>query len=87
MAATQQQFNLVQTGKSSWVAVHVNPPYVATTDSISTAESLFGRAAMTRITFSERFPRLTIAMIALVLFAATVGAEVDVLRGAGFRWQ
>ena len=87
MATTQQYFDLVQTGKSSWVAVHVNPQVVTPTDSSSVPDSLFGNAAATRITFTERFPRLTIAMIAFVLLAATLSTEIDLLRGAGFRWQ
>ncbi len=87
MAMTQQYFNLVQTGKSSWVAVHVNPSTDTTADSVSAPAGLFARATGSRITLAERFPRLTIAMIALVLLAATLTTEVDLLRGAGFRWQ
>jgi hypothetical protein len=87
MATTQQYFNLVQTGKSSWVAVHVTPSVDTTTDGSSAHTGLFERAAEVRITLAERFPRLTIAMIALVLLAATLTTEVELLRGAGFRWQ
>ncbi|MGA8728171.1 MAG: hypothetical protein WB608_05415 [Terracidiphilus sp.] len=87
MATTQQYFNLVQTGKSSWIAVHVKPSVDETTEGASGPTGLFGRAAASRITLAERFPRLTIAFVALVLFAATLTTEVDLLRGAGFRWQ
>jgi hypothetical protein len=38
------------------------------------------------MTFAERFPRLTIAMIGFALVAFTVITEVDFLRGAGYHW-
>lgn len=87
MATPQQYFNLVQTGKSSWIAVHINPPANAANQTVSAPEELFGRAATTRLTLAERFPRVTIAVVALALFTATLTMEVDLLRGAGFRWQ
>jgi hypothetical protein len=87
MATTQQYFNLVQTGKSSWVAVHVEPSIETITASASAPDALFGQVAVARVPLPERFPRLTIAVIALVLLAATLSTEIDLLRGAGFRWQ
>ncbi len=88
MATTQQHyFDLVQTGKSSWKAVHVNPPVEIKTDNSSNPESLFKNTGALRMTLAERFPRLTIALIALVLFGVTLSTEIDLLRVAGFRWQ
>lgn len=96
MATSNQYFNLVQTGKSSWVAVHVDPPAGPKEPTQSCAQpnrnaarrdAIFGDSAVGPATFSERFPRLTIAMIAVVMFAATLTTEIDVLKGAGFFWQ
>ncbi len=87
MATTQQYFNLVQTGKSSWIAVHVDPAVKTADQTICAPKELFGHAATTPMTLAERFPRVTIAVVALALFAATLTMEVDLLRGAGFRWQ
>ena len=87
MATTQQYFNLVQTGKSSWVAVHIDPAVKNANQTGCVPAELFGRAATTRLTLAERFPRVTIAVVALALFTATLTMEVDILRGAGFRWQ
>lgn len=85
MATTQQYFDLVQTGKSSWIAVHTCPP--VETESSSELDSMFENSGALRITLAERFPRLTIALIALALLAVTLTTEVDLLRCAGFRWQ
>jgi hypothetical protein len=87
MATTQQYFNLVQTGKSSWIAVHIDPAVETANQTNCVPVELFGRAATTRLTLAERFPRVTIAVVALALFTATLTMEVDLLRGAGFRWQ
>lgn len=88
MATTQQYFNLVQTGKSSWKAVLIiDPPVQTANETICVPQELFGLAATTRMTFAERFPRVTIAAVAVALFAATLTMEVDLLRSAGFRWQ
>jgi hypothetical protein len=89
MASTQQYFNLVQTGKSSWKAIHIVPPVGAVNEDkvASPSEELFGRAATADLTLAERFPRVAIAVVALVLFGATLTTEIDILRDAGFRWQ
>jgi hypothetical protein len=39
------------------------------------------------LTFAERFPRLTIAMIGLALLVVSVNVEIDCLRSAGFHWN
>ena len=87
MATIQQYFNLVQIGKSSWVTVHDGPSVETTTASESAPDALFSRVAVAHVPLPERFPRLTIAVTALVLLAATLSIEIDLLRGAGFRWQ
>jgi hypothetical protein len=47
----------------------------------------FAFCKLPRLTFAERFPRLTIAMIGLVLLVVSVNVEIDCLRGAGFHWN
>lgn len=99
MATSNQYFDLVQTGKSSWVAVHIEPQADSKEETQISAskqapnrnavnqDAIFADSAVSSVTFSERFPRLTITMIALVMFAATLTTEIDVLKGAGFFWQ
>ena len=40
-----------------------------------------------RASFSERFPRLTCAAIAVGLLIAAVIAEIDCLLGLGYTWR
>ena len=89
MATTQQYFQLVQTGRSSWKAIHIVPPADAVNeDKIApAAKELFKPAATSDMTLAERFPRTTIALVAFALFGATLTTEIDLLRGAGFRWR
>jgi hypothetical protein len=91
MATTQQYFHLVQTGKSSWKAVHIVPPVdTVNEDTIAPADNakeLFKPAATSDITLAERFPRAAIALVAIALFGATLTTEIDLLRGAGFHWR
>jgi hypothetical protein len=72
----QQYFNLVRTSKSTWVAVHV----------YQDEGRIFAQSEV-RASFTERFPRLTIAVIALALFAVSATFEVDWLRHAGYVWK
>jgi hypothetical protein len=48
---------------------------------------LFENAARDPMTFSERFPRLTVAMIAIALVAFTVTVEIEYLHVAGYYWR
>jgi hypothetical protein len=48
---------------------------------------LFARSAEASLTLSERFPRLTVAVIALALFAFSITAEIECLSKAGYYWQ
>ena len=48
---------------------------------------LFAQATGAQVGFTERFPRLTIAMIVLTLFTISVTAEVEFLRHAGYFWR
>lgn len=86
MATSNPYFDLVRTGKSSWVAVRI-PEATADEKQDKVAEELFGEAASSPVTFTERFPRLTIAMVAVVILATTLTTEVELLRGAGFFWR
>jgi hypothetical protein len=76
MGTTQQHFNLVRTSKSTWVAVHV----------YQDEGRIFAQSEV-RASFTERFPRLTIAVIALALFAVSATFEVEWLRHAGYVWR
>jgi hypothetical protein len=101
MATSEQYFNLVRTSKSSWIAVPANQSTSATDGTIYSRESesailrntapapgrLFAQATGTQAAFTERFPRLTIAMIAFALFTISVTAEVELLRHAGYFWR
>jgi hypothetical protein len=100
MAASEQYFNLVRTSKSSWIAVPVNQTgsadgtiYSRESDSTLLRNAapvsgrLFAQAAGSQAHFQERFPRLTIAMIAFALFTVSVTAEVEMLRHAGYFWR
>lgn len=51
------------------------------------AHLLFERAAHVNLTLFERFPLLTVAVIALALFAFSVTAEIECLSNAGYYWQ
>ena len=48
---------------------------------------LFEFAGNAPATFAERFPRLTVGGVALALIMATIGVEIQCLRGAGYFWQ
>jgi hypothetical protein len=37
--------------------------------------------------FAERYPRLMVGAVAVTILLATVMAEVDCLRGAGYFWR
>jgi len=101
MSASQQYFSLVRTSKSSWIAVPTHQTaqaedgtlYVREADAATLRKTapisgrLFAEASGIRAKFSERFPRLTIAMIAFVLFGISVTAEVELLRHAGYFWR
>lgn len=93
-------FSLVRTSKSSWAAVHVGQEdqvadhathvlAAAPSDRSNTDATgrLFAQAAAARVAFTERFPRLTIALISVALCAASLTAEVEWLRHAGYYWR
>jgi hypothetical protein len=94
-------FSLVRISSSSWAAVHVNQEDQVkddATESLAAAEPknrtstdatgrLFGQASAARVAFTERFPRLTIALISVTLCAASLTAEVEWLRHAGYYWR
>ncbi|MGB6193650.1 MAG: hypothetical protein WBF42_14370 [Terracidiphilus sp.] len=98
MGTTVQHFNLVRVSKSSWVAVHANHSgdgnvYSPQTESTvlrsngSPSGRIFSQMAAERTSFTERFPRLTIAMIAFALLAISATAEVEMLLRAGYIWR
>lgn len=101
MATSEQFFSLVSTSKSSWVAVPVNREKLADISKHKVREvepqslsvggsngsSIFTQQTEEHAGFTERFPRLTIAMIAFVLFAVSVTAEVECLHQAGYYWR
>lgn len=100
MAASEQYFNLVRTSKSSWIAVPANqtsasdgtiysrePESTILRNAAPVPGRLFAQATGSQVKFQERFPRLTIAMIAFALFTISVTAEVEMLRHAGYFWR
>ena len=101
MATTEQYFSLVRTSKSSWIAVPVNRSGPTSDGTIYSRDTeatllrssapqpghLFAQSATSRVAFSERYPRLTIAMIAFILFGISVTAEIELLIHAGYVWH
>src|ERR1700728_2883229 len=101
MSTSEQYFSLVRTSKSSWIAVPVGQSGPSTDGTVYSRESesailrnaapvtgrLFAQSTGARASFTERFPRLTIAMIACLLFGISVAAEVELLRHAGYFWR
>ncbi len=97
MGTTVQHFNLVKVSKSSWVAVRLDNQSadgnIYSRESESTLlrganpGQMFSQTSSARTSFTERFPRLTIAMIAFALFAISATAEVELLRRAGYIWR
>lgn len=98
MSTTEQYFTLVSTSKSSWVAVpanrstqpaetasHNRHPDPAPLPSPPASLRLFAHVSTGHLAFFERYPRLTVAFIALVLLAASVTAEIEYLQQSGFR--
>lgn len=92
MGTSEQYFSLVATGKSSWAAVHVNSEARTAEaahrqDAVNGSSHLFAEASEARLGFTDRFPRFTIAMIALALFAVSASMEIEWLRHAGYFWR
>ncbi len=99
MSTSEQYFSLVKTSKSSWIAVPSHQTaktadgtvYVREADATilrsSVSARIFAQASGAHDKFSERFPRLTIAMIAFALFTVSVTAEVELLKHAGYFWR
>jgi|GEM_PF-6752895 hypothetical protein len=81
METTEPYFSLVKTGASSWSAVLVQnektnpaarPERKHPLPPVRVAEA-----------WTERFPRLALALVALTIFAASVTAEIEYLRQTG----
>jgi hypothetical protein len=101
MSTSEQYFSLVRTSKSSWIAVPAHQTAQAADGTVYVREAdaailrnsapisgrLFAEASGTHTKFTERFPRLTVAMIAFALFTISVTAEVELLRHAGYFWR
>lgn len=90
MATSNSYFSLVRTGNSTWTAVHVNHFDGEPTASRANEGGqmpMFSESSAARTAFAERFPRLTIAMISLALFAVSITCEVEWLRQAGYYWR
>jgi len=101
MSTSEQYFSLVRTSKSSWIAVPSHQTEQAEDGTVhlrqsdeailrnpaSISERLFAQASGSRTKFAERYPRLTIAMIAFTLFTISITAEIELLRHAGYVWR
>lgn len=101
MSTSEQYFSLVRTSKSSWIAVPSHQTEQAADGSVHLRQSdtailrnsapiserLFAHAAGSRAKFTERYPRLTIAIIAFALFTISVTAEIELLGHAGYFWR
>jgi hypothetical protein len=56
-------------------------------DYVPVSSRLFECSTSTPITLAERFPRVTVAAIAIAMFAFAAIAEIDFLSGAGYHWK
>lgn len=59
----------------------------ATNSEPSTDGSLFKMVYQSQGTLAERFPRLTVCAVALLILLTAVTAEIDCLRGSGYFWR
>jgi hypothetical protein len=101
MPLEERRRNTAQAADTNWISIHVThegqviPRKQSSQQSGSprlheyapAAGGLFQNAAEHPITFSERFPRLTVAAIAIALVAFTVVTEIEYLRVAGYYWR
>ncbi len=84
MATTEPYFDLVKIGASSWSAVlmHDGKSIAPLRPATAAQESRVSTSAASA-EWSNRFPRLAIALVALTVFAASVTAEIEYLRQTG----
>jgi hypothetical protein len=93
----QKSQSRIDTGETGWISIHINDsetPVLGYAESRRmtapppepAARHLFEYARQTRVSFPERFPRLTLFAIAVVLLASALAAEFDYLHGAGYYW-
>ena len=83
---------------SATVSIRIIEPKGASEDGLSQAQQngaddsaelcgcLFEFAGNAPATLAERFPRLTVCAVAVALTLATITAEIECLRGAGYYW-
>lgn len=84
MATTEPYFDLVKTGASSWSAVLVQNGQAVSPPLLNRAAHSPKRiAASAAPDWTQRFPRLALALVALTVFAASVTAEIEYLRQTG----
>jgi hypothetical protein len=97
MATTEQLFSLQRKSESIWVAVPIirqpetlddatndREPLLHINQKVDDSEIPFAKASKAGAVLSERFPHLAIALIALVMFAVSVTAEIEYLRQSGY---
>lgn len=81
---TEPYFVLEQTGASSWSAVLVQDgKRVGQMSGTATEEQPQLHPSVESMEWSGRFPRLALALVALMIFAASVTAEIEYLRQTG----
>jgi hypothetical protein len=77
MVTTEPYFSLVKTGSSSWAAVLVS-------DGASAPQAFTPNPhAVASADAPAHFPRLAIALVAFVIFAASITAGIEYIRQAG----
>lgn len=97
MAATEQLFSLHKKSESIWVALPIirQPETLdgATNDQEPSLKSnqkgndsgvLFNDTTKAGDVLSERYPHVAIAIIAILMFAVSVTAEIEYLRQSGY---
>ena len=98
--STHELQNRIETGSTGWISIHINDSQSSIDLRSGSGERVqgepplfapvlcrvFERVQQTQVSLPERFPRLTVLAIAVVLLASALTAEFDCLRGAGYYW-
>lgn len=59
----------------------------STSDHVGAQSVLFSKSADMRAPFAEKYPRITIGLVALAIFTITIAVEVQCLHFAGYFWR
>lgn len=97
MATTEPLFSLHRKSESIWVAVPIirqpetldgatsdQEPLVKSNQKENDSRAMFNSTIKAGDVLSERYPHVAIAIIAILMFAVSVTAEIEYLRQSGY---